>query len=521
MATISQISVSFIANTAKFTEGLTGMRKDTAKFSKGIQNDMKDAGADLASIGKKIGAGMAVVGVALVAGIAKSVNEISNLVDEAKKIGIATSQLQILGYAARTSGSDLETVKRGFVELQKSTTDALAGNEQAIGSFYALGISIEELAKLNPAERFRLVTAALAAIPNANDRAKIGMEILGKTYTELTPMMSQSLEKVGAEGAKIGQVLSDIDNANIKELGENAERLGDALTGAFNTLAGAVAPIINDAINGFKRWITEGTNFRDTLLTVVNVVGTVGIVIGNIIDSVRAFINLGSSLFSGLAGVIVGIFELGMKSLGTLVDLFELEVNNFIALWNSLPFTKKIDPIKIDVVDDASGTLENIRKGSVQAAGEFAADAGNNISHGVANDVGNIVSKVQDGIIKTNQNGIDAAKQTGNAISAPQLNKMDSLVGKDLDKSIADRNKKIRDELIAAAKKELGGNDAIEKKKYDGIPTDAYSKIGLMTSGDRVLPGTKEQTKYLKDIAATLKLIRGDFSTDKPASYAY
>jgi hypothetical protein len=76
MSTLSTVSVDFIANVSRFTEGLQKMAKSSKFFSAGLKKDASNAAADL----QKIGKAAAAAGVALYAGVAlgvaKSVKEL-------------------------------------------------------------------------------------------------------------------------------------------------------------------------------------------------------------------------------------------------------------------------------------------------------------------------------------------------------------------------------------------------------------------------------------------------------------
>lgn len=399
MGNIGTISVAFIANTSAFTRGLTGMRKDTVKFSNGLKKDMFSAGKDIAAIGKIAATAGTAIAAGIAAGVAKATANISKLVDEAGKIGVSSTQFQALSYAATTTGTDMETLKRGFTELQKTINDAAGGSESATTAFTRLGLSVDTLRTMSPDEQFKTVTQALSEVSDATERSTLGFEILGKTYTELTPMMSggiKSLQDAANEAVKIGQVLGEEDNKNIKAMGENWEWLSNAVMGAFNMISAAIAPIFNSFVDGFKSSATEGTNFRDGVMLLVDVLATGVIVIAQIIDGIKAFIKLGSAGMSAVAGAIFAVIEGALKGINFLVQKWVSGINLMISAWNELPFTKQIAPIEFNLLDNAISEIQALREGSFSAMKEFGTEAGEAWSNGYASKVQDIVGKMHE-----------------------------------------------------------------------------------------------------------------------------
>lgn len=426
MSSIGTIAVNFTASTGQFISGLTGMRKESVKFSNGIKKDALAAGKDFAAMGKVVAASAAAIGVAIIAGIANSTQEISKLVDEAKKIGIAVSSLESLAYAAKTNGSDMETLKRGFTELQKSINSAVGGNEKAYDSFTRLGLSVEGLNKLSPDEQFKLVTDALSKVEDATERSTLGFDILGKTYTELTPMMAGGLSGLNAaamEAAKIGQTLSATDNQNVKDMGENWEWLKNTIVGAFNTVSAAFAPIFNEVFNYIKTWILEGNNFRDAIMLIFDVFATGALVVANVGDGINAFIKLGSAGFSGMAGVVFAFFEGTLKGIDWLAKKWIGNVNMMIDAWNLLPFTKKIEHIQFNLLDGAIAEIKALREGSFAAMSEFGNAAGDAWSNGFGKKAEGVIDQIH---AKLASIGSDAVKEVAGTIKAQETNTKNS-----------------------------------------------------------------------------------------------
>ena len=309
----------------------------------------------------------------------------------------------------------MESVKRGFVELQKSVNDAASGNIKAYDSFTRLGVSVEGLKKLSPDEQFKVIAEALSKVDDATERSTLGFEILGKSFTELTPMMEQGVAGLNAaaiEAAQIGQVLSKEDNANVKQMGENWEWLTNTVMGAFNTMAASIAPIFNEIVGYIKGWVLESTNFRDAIMLVFDILATGAVVIAKIIDGINAFIKIGSAGFSALAGVIFAFIEGTLKGINWLAQRWIDSINMMIAAWNKLPFTKKIAPLEFKLLDGAIKEIESLREGSFAAMSEFGNKAGNAWSNGFAAQAEAVIDKIHDKLASVGSAAMNEVKNT-------------------------------------------------------------------------------------------------------------
>lgn len=99
--------------------------------------------AKLRGIGRGIGAAFTIgAGVAIGK---KLFGDADRIADAAANIGLTTDELQAFEGVARISGASVENLESGLSKLALVQADAVAGNETAIKSFQALGISAEDL----------------------------------------------------------------------------------------------------------------------------------------------------------------------------------------------------------------------------------------------------------------------------------------------------------------------------------------------------------------------------------------
>lgn len=328
MATLSTVSVDFVANVAKFTEGLKKMASQSKVFSAGIKKDSKAAAADLQQIGKAAAAAGAAIYTGLAVGIGKSIADISKLKDEADKIGSSASGLMALANAAEMVGASIDDVKRSFVELQKSINEARNGNEKTIQYFDELRLSFVQLSALKPEERFKVLADALSKVTDENKRTEIGLALLGKAFTEIRPLIdggTAAMQEAFVTNAKLGKSLAEVDIKNIKALGENFELLFSSIKGGFNILTAAIAPALNKIIGDMMEWLKTGDNMVKAVTTGLYALAT------PIYMLIKGFDVLVTGFKLGQAAILRFV-AIAANSLGYILS----PINDVVGMWDSL-----------------------------------------------------------------------------------------------------------------------------------------------------------------------------------------
>ena len=263
MATISTVAVDFVANTAKYTQGLTGMQKQTKAWSAGIKKDTQGATDAFDGVSKAL-TRFATQAVSIVAiqkigaAFVQAAKEVSMLADEAEKVGASAAQFDKLRLAAERNGGEIGDVKIAYKELQKSINEALGGSKETVKAFNELGLSYSYLASLNPDERFKEIAQALSKVGDENKRAELGVRLLGKAYTELSPLIAKGAAGIDAGGrGSLSQNQIEI----IDKITKSFEELGRTLDGKLKQALVELAPSIMKISEAMAYIIRNLTSF--------------------------------------------------------------------------------------------------------------------------------------------------------------------------------------------------------------------------------------------------------------------
>lgn len=288
-----------------------------------IQRGLKAAEDTFRKFGNavgKIGAGVAAAGGVAIAGAAAAFAPLlasakqfadvgSELDDMAQRTGAAVEGLSALGYAAKMSGTDLATVEGGIKKAQKAIVDAANGSKELSAAFKSLGLDVGRLMNLAPDAQFKAIAAAVGAIENPTQRAAMAMQIFGKSGTDLLPLMRSNIKELTDEAEKLGLVMSGKNASAAAALGDAIDKASDVIQGAFLRIGAAVAPVLTGILDRVIDVVAEVNRWIDANQEIVVVVAAIAAAVGAAGAALVAFGGaavVASSVFSALATIAAG-----------------------------------------------------------------------------------------------------------------------------------------------------------------------------------------------------------------------
>lgn len=256
--------------------------------STAAENSISKTGDKADGLGKKLGAGIATAakfGAALVvgagvagAGMLALVNKTANAADEIDKLsertGINREELQRWKYAAGQSGADIGKLEVGMKKLSGVMDDAANGNEKAVEGFNKLGISMDDLKNKSQEQIFEETMAALADMEEGAERNALGNDLLGKSYTEMLPLLNEGSDGMQAlkdRADELGIVMSeDAVKANVV-YGDTMDDLKLSFGAVFMELSNNFLPVLQKLID----WaLANMPTFKEYMKTALDAVGT-------------------------------------------------------------------------------------------------------------------------------------------------------------------------------------------------------------------------------------------------------
>lgn len=264
--------------------------KDAINTLKKVDKQGKETGGGLDKIvekGVKVGAAIYAGATTAISGMLKLADSTADTADKWDKLslrtGIGVENLQRWGYAADQSGADIGKLEVGMKKMSDVMDSAINGNKSAQESYARLGISMKELSSMTPEQAFERTMKALGDMEGGAARNAIGNDILGKSYTELLPLISEGSEGMEAlknradelgivmsadavsAGVVFGDTMSDVKNSlgaakdkiMLELLPKLTEMLNWVIThmpeiqsvagGALNFISGAIQLVIDNS----------------------------------------------------------------------------------------------------------------------------------------------------------------------------------------------------------------------------------------------------------------------------------
>ena len=202
------------------------------------------AGAVAAAAGAAVATGKAFVGAA------KDVAEYGDTVQKnAQKMNMSYAGYQELSYIFERNGSSIESFKSSMVKLSQA---AESGNE----AFQALGITQEDIAKMNSEELFNATLKGLQNCTDESERMALATKLLGKSAaSELGPtlnMTADEMEAMRQQAHDLGGVLSDEAIEDSAKFKDELLNMDIALKGLKNGMMSQFLPGITQVMKGLS-----------------------------------------------------------------------------------------------------------------------------------------------------------------------------------------------------------------------------------------------------------------------------
>ena len=230
-----------------------------------------------AKVGAGIVAGVGIAGAAML-GLANKTAETADYIDKlSERTGINREELQRWKYAADQSGADIGKLEVGIKKLSDTMDEASNGSEKNVEAFAKLGISMEDLKNKSQEQIFDEVMNALAEMPKGAERNALGNDLLGKSYTELMPLLNagaDGMAELKNRADELGLVMSeDAVKAGVK-FGDTWADLKDAFGAVFTHLGTELIPIFQALADWILQYMPQIKEFTHTAFDVIRAIVT-------------------------------------------------------------------------------------------------------------------------------------------------------------------------------------------------------------------------------------------------------
>jgi len=288
-----------------------------------LGEQFKQAGGKITAAGESL-RGVSMAAAAATAAIGalavKSGQWADDLNTMSKQYSIGTDKLQMYAAAAELVDTDVETITKSHIKLERSMSSAADGTGSQAEAFEKLGVSVTNAdGSLRDADTvWQETIQALGQVENETERDALAMQLMGKSASELNPL----IEDGGEAYANLAETMEKYDLDFIdQETLDNANKFNDELDTikalglvAFQSigseLAGYLAPALEKVVGWVGKFVSWLGKLDPAVLTVlaaitglVAVLAPLLIAIGKMATGVGAIIKLVGIVGPAIAGV--------------------------------------------------------------------------------------------------------------------------------------------------------------------------------------------------------------------------
>jgi len=267
---------SFVTDTQRAEKSMKGLERTAAGVSKGIV-------AGFTAVGSVVGGAIAAIASvdAAIAGLTNAINAADRIDELSARFSISTETLSGWGYAAKMTGSDLESLVGIIPKFSKNIADASKAGSEADKTFKALGISVKDQAgNLRSFEDLLPeVQNRFAGISNETTKTALAMQLFGKSGAEFLEFLSLGADglRTMEERARSLGIVIDADTAGAAaEFNDRVDDLRAATQGWFTQLAAELLPTLTDLTTQLVDIAREGGGVRDIAASIASAFQEIG-----------------------------------------------------------------------------------------------------------------------------------------------------------------------------------------------------------------------------------------------------
>lgn len=267
-------------NLTKAERAVADFERDTSRRLQKVDGNFSKLGGGLGKVKSALGGFTtgAITGLlaslsvgTITTAIKNSLDFAGGLGEVAQQLGVTTKFLQEFRFAAGQNGATMEQADASLGKFTLTLGKALNGAKAQAGAFSSLGVSIRDAnGNIRDSDAiFNDVADAIARIPDPARQAAAAMQIFGKGYGPILPLLKQGAAgfRASAEEARqFGIILSDKQIQDADKTADKISALQDALkikvaavvaenAGAIGELANGLADLAGKAVRATAEFI--------------------------------------------------------------------------------------------------------------------------------------------------------------------------------------------------------------------------------------------------------------------------
>lgn len=367
---MADIWINILGNATKLKGALSGAGKNVTAFGEKIG---------------KMGRTMTIMGGAVTAAFGAIVFKTTQLGDTydkmSKRTNIAVETLSALGYAAKISGADLDTVEKSLRYLARGMDDMSMGVGEAKDAFEFLNISVTDTeGKLRPTiEVLKEAATKLADMTDETKQISLATDIFGARYgTQLLPLLKEGgkgIEDLMNKARELGVVMSTEAAAKAAEFNDRLTDLKESVGGMGRDVGSILIPPLIDLsekalklIKRVKEWADANKPLIEMIVKLGATVGVMAAAGGPILMAVGALIKMRVAIIAmgtisagpvGIAIAAIAALAAGYLILKDNIKSAEDYMSDFRVKLREITELEQLDALILDL----TGRIDKLKTG--------------------------------------------------------------------------------------------------------------------------------------------------------------
>lgn len=241
------------------------------------------------------------------------------LSDTSAQVGINTTELQRLQYAAEMTGSSADTVNKALLEQSKIMREASLNSGAPFNvALQEIGLSIKDIQNLDPAARFGTIGEALGKVSDQGRQSALSLALFGGEGAKILPLALEGtagIRAMGDEAQRLGFVLGEEVVAQGAAFDDTMLTIGKQVQSVKNDIGAALMPTIAKLAGELSTWISQNKELiAENVKGFIEGLITAGKTLGPIImTAAKAVMGLVEAL--GGADKVIGPVVMGLGAM--------------------------------------------------------------------------------------------------------------------------------------------------------------------------------------------------------------
>lgn len=238
---------------------LISAKDEASRVLSQVQNNLAKTTSIISSVGGAFGLAASVSVGALVAMAKSTVDGLDALNDLRDATGSSIENLSALEDVAARTGTSFETVGGALTKFNKALQIADKGSPTE-AALKAIGLSVQELKNLDPAEALLKTAVALDGYATDGNKARLVSVLFGKSLAEVAPLLNALAEK-----GRLNATVTAEQALEAEKLNKEFFSLGKNATDLARSIAGPLVSALNRTIELFRQGAKESKTWRETM----------------------------------------------------------------------------------------------------------------------------------------------------------------------------------------------------------------------------------------------------------------